>query len=347
MTKTLKLKKIYAIDRVCSSRQEKRFRFDPQGAVVLRTITKEVALIGACYLTFALAKNLTDPSPVFKAVVNGWGVIRLESALSLNQESFIQQVIGRISVGALVALTYFYAVGMWLGLSGTAILLFIKNRAAYLDLRRTFVLTMVLGAIVFAMYPLAPPRFMPGLGMTDTVSLLGLDPSPSSDSVISYNRFAAMPSLHYAWALLIMIGVFKLGGIWFKLGGFLYQALMFVAIIATANHYILDAVAGAILLAVAIYMLRWWNHYEPQLSNWTQIRVARAHEMKARVRMRVGQIVIPDLREQLFSGFILRGGHAIQPDRSKLSPIPTINSGGSGIQGSFHPELDDLVLVLR
>ena len=82
----------------------------------VRTVTKEVALIGACYLSFALAKNLTDPSPVFQAIVNGWGVIRLESALALNHESFIQQIIGRISVGALAAFTYFYAVGMWIGL---------------------------------------------------------------------------------------------------------------------------------------------------------------------------------------------------------------------------------------
>lgn len=49
--------------------------------------------------------------------------------------------------------------------------------------------------------------------MTDTVSLLGLDPSPHFDSAISYNRFAAMPSLHYAWALLVMVGAFKLGGL--------------------------------------------------------------------------------------------------------------------------------------
>ena len=153
--------------------------------------------MGVAYLAFALAKNLTDPSPVLKAVSNGWGVIRLETALALNHESFIQQIIARLSLGLLFALTYFYAVGMWLGLAGTAVILFIKNRAAYVQLRRTFMLTMLLGAVVFAISPLAPPRFMPGLGMTDTVTLLGLDPTaPNSDSAISYNRFAAMPSLH-------------------------------------------------------------------------------------------------------------------------------------------------------
>jgi len=163
--------------------------------VVFKTITKEIALIGACYLTFALAKNFTDPSPILKAVTNGWSILRIESALALNWEPFVQQVIGKISMGALIATTYFYVVGMWLGLIAMAIFMFLRDRVAYIDLRRTFVISMILGAIVFALFPLAPPRFMPGLGMTDTVTMLGLDPAPNSDSAISYNRFAAMPSL--------------------------------------------------------------------------------------------------------------------------------------------------------
>jgi len=228
--------------------------------------------------------------------------------------------------------------------SGTAIILFVKNRAAYTDLRRTFVLTMILGAIVFAFYPLAPPRFMPGLGMTDTVSLLGLDPAPTSDSAISYNRFAAMPSLHYAWALLVMTGMFRLGGFWLKTTGFMYQSLMFVAIIATANHYVLDAVAGAILLLVSMYVLRWWNRYEPLLNHWAQVRTDQLMILNLRWRSQLGQIVVPNLREQFLSGFILRGGHAVQPDGSKLIAA---HPARPRTKESFHPELDVLVLVLR
>jgi hypothetical protein len=316
--------------------------------VVLRTVSKEIALVVACYLTFALAKNLTDPSPVLKAVSNGWSLIRLESALALNFESLIQQVVGRISLGALIGFTYFYAVGMWLGLAGMAVVLFIKNRPAYILLRRTFVISMILGAIVFALYPLAPPRFMPGLGMTDTVTLLGLDPAPSSDSAISYNRFAAMPSLHYAWALLVMIGTFKLGGRWIKLLGFSFQALMFVAIIVTANHYVLDAIAGALLLLVALYIVNLWSRYDVQLNRWTQRQTAKVHrlqEIEVSLRERVVNIEVPDMREQVLSGFILRGGHAIQPNRSRVASYSGRTT--TSISGqSFHPELNDLSLVL-
>lgn len=317
--------------------------------MVLRTITKEIALIGACYLAFALVKNLTDPSPVLKAVTNGWGVLKLESALALNFEAAIQQIIGRISLGAMIATTYFYVAGMWLGLIAVAIYTFAKHRAVYLNLRRTFIFSMIFGAIVFALFPLAPPRFMPGLGMTDTVTLLGLDPAPHSDSAISYNRFAAMPSLHYAWALLVMIAAFRVGGVWMKIAGFLYQAFMFIAIIATANHYVLDAVAAAILLLVAIYANRWWNHYDDQINEWTGDLLSQLRELDQNWRKRVGAVQVPDLRQQFLADFILRGGHAIQPMRSRVSTsyLTLRMSRTPDIQRSFRPELNNLSLVLN
>jgi hypothetical protein len=313
---------------------------------VFRTITKEILLIGFCYLTFALVKNLTDPSPVLKAVTNGWGVLELEAALAIDIEAYVQQVIARISHGAVIATTYFYAVGMWVGLIAMAVFAFVKNRTVYVDLRRTFVLSMIFAAVVFALYPLAPPRFMPGLGMTDTVTLLGLDPAPHSDSTISYNRFAAMPSLHYAWALLVMIGAFRVGGKWFKLGGFVYQALMFIAIIATANHYVLDALAGALLLMVALYVNRWWKHYDSNLNEWNDKLLDRLREIDQRWRQTTGNVNMSDVRDQLLSGFILRGGHAIRPTRvnalRRRPSLPTPN-----VQQSFRPELNNLSLVLN
>jgi len=258
--------------------------------MLLKTAIKEIALIGACYLAFTLVKNLTDPSPVFKAVSNGWSVMRLESALAINVEAFIQQIIGRISMAAVIVTAYFYAAGMWIGLIATAIFAFVKNRTAYVNLRRTFIISMILGAIVFVLFPLAPPRFMPGLGMTDTVTMVGLDPAPSSDSTISYNRFAAMPSLHYTWALLIMVAMFKVGGTWLKVSGVIYQALMFIAIIATANHYVLDAIAGALLLTAAVYLNRWWSNYEHNLSAWKTDQFARLKEFVPAWRSRISGI---------------------------------------------------------
>jgi hypothetical protein len=297
-----------------------------RGLVVLRTITKELALVVGCYLTFALAKNLTDPSPVLKAVSNGWSVLRLENALALNHEPFVQQIIGRVSFVSLVALTYFYAIGIWVGLIAMAVILFIKNRPLYVYLRRIFVLSMLLAAVVFAVYPLAPPRFMPGLGVTDTLTLLGLDPAPASDSAISYNRFAAMPSLHYTWALLVMIGAFKFGGFWTKVAGFTFQLLMFVAIIATGNHYVLDAIAGAILLLVVIYIARIWIRYDHLFEQLAQDYSNRVRRVQIQIprpdwRARAENVAVRDLHQLLVSGFVARGRYSARtsPSRGAVS----------------------------
>ena len=155
-----------------------------------------------------------------------------------------------------------------------------------------------------------------------------------------------MPSLHYAWALLVMIGMFKAGGTWLKVSGVIYQALMFIAIIATANHYVLDAVAGAILLVTAIYINRWWSNHEYKLGGWKTNQVNRLRELEQAWGNRVGGIQAPDLRQQFFSGFILRGGYAERSTLSKISsaqyPLPVAN-----VQKSFRPELNNLSLVLN
>jgi hypothetical protein len=184
--------------------------------------------------------------------------------------------------------------------------------------------------------------------VTDTVTLLGLDPAPASDSAISYNRFAAMPSLHYAWALLVMIGAFKFGGFWTKAAGFTFQMLMFVAIIATGNHYVLDAIAGAILLLVVIYIARIWMRYDYLLSQWAQnysnrIRQIQIQIPRVSLREQADNVVVPDLHQFLVSGFVTRGKYPPQASSSRSIVSPHLMPLG---QQSLRPELDNLSLVL-
>lgn len=184
---------------------------------------------------------------------------------------------------------------------------------------------------------------MPGLGMTDTVTLLGLDPAPNSNSAISYNRFAPMPSLHYAWALLVMFGAFKFGVRRVKIAGFIFQLLMFVAIIATANHYTLDALAGALLLLVAVYITRQWVRSESNIKEWTT-RVLPLTKMDSIWRERVSQIELPDLRWPFLAGSTIQGGHAVGPDRARIAAPAPASTGSSPL---IRPVFDDLSLVLR
>ena len=219
-------------------------------------VAAQILLIGACYLAFSLARNLADASPVLEAVRNGWQIVRLEDVVQLDQEWNIQREISRRSTGFLTFLTYFYALGMWVTLGVTAVVLYWKRRDKYYWLRNVFLATMAGAVAVYLLYPLAPPRLLPGFGLTDTVRQLGLDPYSGWDSALSYNRYAAMPSLHYTWALLVTMACFQFRGVWFRAFGVAFQVLMLVAIVATANHYVADAIAGVLLLGLAIVAVR-------------------------------------------------------------------------------------------
>jgi hypothetical protein len=109
--------------------------------------------------------------------------------------------------------------------------------------------------VIFALYPLAPPRLLPEYGMTDIVVMMGLNPVEKSDSAFSYNKFAAMPSLHIAWSVLITLAWFKVGWKPAKVISSVYLGLMTLAVIATANHYVLDVFAGVLLLVFAVWVI--------------------------------------------------------------------------------------------
>jgi hypothetical protein len=121
-----------------------------------------------------------------------------------------------------------------------------------------FLLSAAIGMVIFALFPVAPPRLMPGLDLEDTVtrhshSYRVLQPPGLT------NPFAAMPSLHFGWNLLAGIAIFRearhpLA----RAFGVVMPVMMFSAIVLTANHYILDGLVGGALttvcLLIAIYL---------------------------------------------------------------------------------------------
>jgi hypothetical protein len=119
--------------------------------------------------------------------------------------------------------------------------------------RNTLVLTNVAGLLVFALYPVAPPRLLPGGGFADSNAMAlgtGQAAHPPPD------QYAAMPSLHLAWATWVVLTVWaitahtgRLRGL--RLGAVLHPVITAAVVVASANHYVLDLVAGVALALVA------------------------------------------------------------------------------------------------
>src|SRR4029079_14715104 len=102
----------------------------------------------------------------------------------------------------------------------------------------------------YVLYPPAPPR-LAGLGFADTVTeKAGIN--MSSDALGSlYNPFAAVPSLHFGYALLVGVAVATLARRrWVRILGAAYPPFMLLTIVATGNHFLFDAAAGGLVMGV-------------------------------------------------------------------------------------------------
>src|SRR6185436_7429679 len=108
----------------------------------------------------------------------------------------------------------------------------------------------------FVVFPAAPPRLVPELGIADTVGLAGSHDTGSFGGV-KFNPYAAMPSMHVGWSLLVGITLFGVTRRrWLKAAAAAHPVLMTVTVVATGNHYLLDAVAGAAIALVALALVR-------------------------------------------------------------------------------------------
>jgi hypothetical protein len=132
---------------------------------------------------------------------------------------------------------------------------------AYLSARRSLMAATLLGLVGFATVPLAPPRMLPGF--IDTMARYGhygwWDSAASAPRGLGSltNEFAAMPSLHVGWAIWCgwMVARHAQRGSVRGLA-LAYPALVVLVVLSTANHYLLDAVAGLFVLLTGFAICR-------------------------------------------------------------------------------------------
>ncbi|GHF72006.1 bifunctional glycosyltransferase 87/phosphatase PAP2 family protein [Streptomyces thermodiastaticus] len=125
--------------------------------------------------------------------------------------------------------------------------LYVRRPVDYRWARTALGFATCLGLLGFWLYPLAPPRLMPGLGFVDTVHGVQDFAKPDYGAMTAVtNQYAAMPSLHFGWSLWCGLVIALLAPRWWmKALGLLHPLFTVCAIIGTANHWVLDAVGGA------------------------------------------------------------------------------------------------------
>lgn len=213
----------------------------------------QTTLLGSCWLVYAVARHLTEGSPGV-AGRHAERVWHLERGLGLPNERHVQHwVLESHDTIDVVNLIYRHA--HFPVMIATLILLVLFRRDVYRWIRNVLLATTALALVGHVIYPLAPPRLDPRLGVVDTGLTYGEPAYHSRPGTGFTNQFAAMPSMHVAWAAIVALAVAVSCEVsWRWLAG-LYPFAMFLVVVVTGNHYWLDGVVGLACLAAAIALV--------------------------------------------------------------------------------------------
>jgi membrane-associated phospholipid phosphatase len=199
-----------------------------------------VAAVAGYFAVRSLTEGRTDA-----AYRNAERVLHLERAIGLPQEAVLQQAVVQFRTVTRL-LDHFYVFGHWPVIVVVLSWLLVRHRGVFRRVRNTMFVSGLAGVVVFATFPVAPPRLLP-TGFVDTIA--GGSPAYRVLQPAAFtNQFAAMPSLHVGWNLVVGLALWAAGrALWQRLLAVAMPVLMAVAVVLTANHYLLDVVVGVVL----------------------------------------------------------------------------------------------------
>jgi hypothetical protein len=211
----------------------------------------ELGLAVALYALYELVRGFGSTS-VSLAQAHTHEIVTVERTLHLFVERSVQN--GAHTVPGLPALLGFLYLALHLvGTSIALVWVYRRHPERFPLVRTTIVAATALSLVIYVLYPAAPPR-LAGLGFADTVTHSAHLNLSSNLLGSLYNPFAAVPSLHFGYALLVGAAIAAYADRrWVRVAGALYPLLMLFVIVATGNHFLLDAAAGGLVVLAS-----WW-----------------------------------------------------------------------------------------
>jgi hypothetical protein len=212
------------------------------------SLRAEASVVLGLYGLYELARGLAV-GDAGQALVNARRVVALEQSTGVFVEGRVQDAVGALP-GLIDVLDVSY---LTLHLAGTAaVLIWLHQRrpAAFPFVRTTLVLASGLALVGYLAFPTAPPR-LTEIGIVDTVSSAHFDLNTGLVSAL-YNPYAAVPSMHVGYALVVAASLLRYRSR--RLGllvGLLYAPFVVLVVVGTGNHFLFDAVAGAVVVVLA------------------------------------------------------------------------------------------------
>jgi hypothetical protein len=227
-------------------------------------VLRQVSLFGLAYLAYRLVRGLVEGRAT-AAFQHARDLIQIERTMHF----FVEPSVQAWASGSRLAMD----VSSWLYVNaqtsvtvGALVYLYLRHNRSFYFVRNMFMIAMLIALVGYMVFPTAPPRFMPEWGFIDSVSdFTGVRISHASASMSALtNPYAAVPSMHVAFALMIgwpLARLTRRRAV--RVAWFLYPFLMAFVIVATANHFIFDALLGAATAGVSAYGAAWLARARP------------------------------------------------------------------------------------
>jgi membrane-associated phospholipid phosphatase len=220
-------------------------RLLPQGWIDL---LRQIVLFCGAYWLYRLVRGEVDGRAT-AAYENARHIVDLERTLGLFVEPAVNSWAAAQEWVADVA-SWLYVNSHFTITTVTLAFLYLRRNEHFYFVRNMFMVAMGIALVGYMAFPTAPPRFMPELGFTDSVAAFtGVDTQASN---VLFNPFAAVPSMHVAFALMLgmsMASVVRRS--WARVLWRTYPLLVSFVVVATANHWWFDAFTGALTAAAS------------------------------------------------------------------------------------------------
>jgi hypothetical protein len=229
-------------------------------------VVRQVLLFMAAYQLYSLTRGLVShPDAAATAFANARELIGIERTLNIFVEPSVQAYTSG-QQWLLDAASWMYINAQTSVTLGALAWLYLFRNASFYFVRNMFLAAFCVALVGYSVFPTAPPRFFPEWGFFDAVSDFTGVPQDSGTIKALFNPYAAVPSMHVAFALMIGIPISRLVQ-WRALKVFwtTYPLLVVFVIVATANHFIADAVLGACAAGIGALVARALARMRPRV----------------------------------------------------------------------------------
>jgi hypothetical protein len=219
-----------------------------------KDLLRQFLLFLGAFLLYDLVRGLAGHPGYYKPFGDAMKIIDFERAIHIFVEPSINAWVQHMHWLTDIA-DWIYLNGHFFVTLAALAFIYLRRNDSFYFIRNVLIVSMAIALVGYWLYPTAPPRLMPEWGFTDTVSQLvtgGKGWTDNGPAGAFVNTYAAVPSMHICFALIIGVSMSRLvRRRWARIAWRLYPVLVTFVVVATANHFFIDVFLGALTAGAA------------------------------------------------------------------------------------------------